>query len=239
MTGDRALQKIRPTETICDEINACTKKMHAVERRAEDLRDTRKALVHELREAYPDSWVSELKARCQIGRSQAFKIAAIADGRTTEEKEREKNAAAVRRHRAGRAVSPLHPASNGLEETSNAVDPQASADEREAAYVEPPAITIAEEPVEPEPRKITMALPRPAPDTPEDLAAELMLLVGEVLQQYPGIDPSLARAELVRRLTEVDAPTLAPGNGGVDTSAEPPKPKRGRPPGSKNQPKAA
>jgi hypothetical protein len=139
----------RTTETICAEINAVQSKMESAEKRAADLCDTRKALVLELRETHPDSWLAELKERCQIGRSQAFKIAAIADGRTTEEKEREKNAAAVRRHRAGRAASPLHQGSNGLDadtpaearqrgliqkqadpESGNSVDQEESAEER-------------------------------------------------------------------------------------------------------------
>jgi hypothetical protein len=82
----------RTAEVICAEINAHTKK-------AENHLDTRAALVRELRENHPDSWLPELKARCQIGRSQAFKIAAIADGRTTEEEEREKEAERQRKHR--------------------------------------------------------------------------------------------------------------------------------------------
>jgi hypothetical protein len=53
----------RTTETICAEINAVQSKMNAVEKRATDLRDTRKALVLELRENHPDSWLSELKIR--------------------------------------------------------------------------------------------------------------------------------------------------------------------------------
>jgi len=44
-------------------------------------------------------WSSDCFLRCcRIGRAQAFKIAAIADGRTTEEKEREKQRAADQRY---------------------------------------------------------------------------------------------------------------------------------------------
>jgi hypothetical protein len=248
----------RTTETICTEINAVQSKMESAEKRAADLRDTRKSLVLELRETHPDRWLDELKTRCQIGRSQAFKIAAIADGRTTEEREREKNAEAVRRHRAIHATSPLHLGSNGL--GNAAVDLQASTDARKAAYGEASDATYPSIP-KPESRKITMLLPQPAPETPEDLAAELMLLFGEVTRQYDNIDPPLVRAELIRLLSIApdQPPARAPGNGvDVDTSAEvvkagfaelaadlgaalsePPKRKRGRPAGSKNKARVA
>jgi hypothetical protein len=88
----------RRSDQICSEINVVTDKAKQYKQKCHDFWDTRKALVTELKGSYPDIWLAELKERCKIGRRQAFKIAAIADGRTTLEKERERDAAAHRVH---------------------------------------------------------------------------------------------------------------------------------------------
>ena len=89
---------VRPAEQICSEINAVTKKAVFHKNKSDDFWETRKALVRELKTEYPEAWLRELKEWCQIGRTQAFKLAAIADGRTNIEKEREKQREADRRH---------------------------------------------------------------------------------------------------------------------------------------------
>jgi hypothetical protein len=255
---------LRTTETICAEINAVQSKMESAEKRVADLRDTRKALVLELRETHPDSWLAELKERCHIDRSQAFKIAAIADGRTTEEKEREKNAAAVRRHRAGRAASPLQAQSNGLD-AGTSVEACQELIQKQADDViaklpgswdadaggmraKPEAAEVADSP----PREIAVRLSPKPPQTPEAVAADAMLVVEAFLKQH-AVDLQLARAQLIRLLTVVhgaDVAAIETANLDVDASAEAMKEKfagteteeptkrRGRPLGSRNKPKA-
>ena len=86
------------------------------------------------------------------------------------------------------------------------------------------------------PRDIAIRLSRKAPETPEELAADAMLLVESFLEQYQ-IDLQLTRAALIRMLTEAQKVNVIEG----DATAEklPSAKKRGRPPGSKNKPKEA
>jgi hypothetical protein len=224
---------VRPAEQICSEINAVTKKAEFHKNKSEDFWETRKALVRELKKEYPEAWLGELKDRCQIGRSQAFKLAAIADGRTDIEKEREKQREADRRHHESKS-----PSIDGLDESGSdkAVDHAALADDEERKSVEPqhePVSIDAPEPPEEEPREIVIRLSRKAPQTAEEVAADAMLLVGAVLRQYD-VDQQQARAELIRLLTKDNEPIApetpampipaaaeAEGNGvDVDTSAE-------------------
>ena len=123
--------------------------------------------------------VRRAEGRCQIGRTQPLRLAAIADGRTNIEKEREKQREADRRHQKA------SPSIDGLEVSGSgkAVDHATLADGEEWRPPEPqpePVSIDAPKPPEKNPRDITMRLPQPAPETPEDLAAELMLLVDEV-----------------------------------------------------------
>ena len=223
---------VRPAEQICSEINAVTKKAEFHKNKSEAFWETRKALVRELKRDYPEAWTDELKVRCQIGRTQAFKLAAIADGRTDLEKEREKNAAANRKYRASASR-------DGLEESGSdkAVDHAALADDEERKPVEPqpePVSIDAPKPPEEKPREIVIRLSRKAPQTAEEVPADAMLLVGAVLRQYD-VDKQQARAELIRLLTKDNEPIApetpampipaaaeeAEGNGvDVDTSAE-------------------
>jgi hypothetical protein len=84
------------------------------------------------------------------------------------------------------------------------------------------------------PRDIAIRLSRKAPETPEELAADAMLLVESFLEQYQ-IDLQLARAALIHMLTEAQKANVIEGEAAVEES--PPAKKRGRPPGSKNKPK--
>jgi hypothetical protein len=246
----------RTTETICAEINAVQAKMESAEKRAADLRDTRKALVLELRETHPDSWLAELKERCQIGRSQAFKIAAIADGRTTEEKEREKNAAANQRYR-----NKSSPSRDGLEASVGAHQPGLI--QKHEVVANPPNSRDADDaPAEATPARYEFAIHVSPLATLEALAADIMLLVEAVLRQC-GFDAQQVRAELIRLLNEVQGADAAPietARLDVDAATEArkaeheamekaeaasPEPEpakkrgRGRPPGSKNKTKPA
>ena len=86
------------------------------------------------------------------------------------------------------------------------------------------------------PRDIAIRLSRKAPETPEELAADAMLLVESFLEQYQ-IDLQLTRAALIHMLTEAQKANVIEGEAAVEES--PPAKKRGRPPGSKNKPKEA
>ena len=87
------------------------------------------------------------------------------------------------------------------------------------------------------PCDIAIRLSRKAPGTPEELAADAILLV-EVssLEQYQ-IDLQLPRAALIRMLTEAQKANVIEGDATAEES--PSVKKRGRPPGSKNKPKEA
>ena len=52
------------------------------------------------------------------------------------------------------------------------------------------------------PRDIAICLSHEAPETPEELAADAMLLIESFLEQY-NVDLQLTRAALIRMLTEV------------------------------------
>ena len=86
------------------------------------------------------------------------------------------------------------------------------------------------------PRDIAIRLSRKAPGTPEELAADAMLLVESFLEQYQ-IDLQLTRAALIRMLTEAQKANVIEGDAAAEES--PSAKKRGRPPGSKNKPKEA
>ena len=86
------------------------------------------------------------------------------------------------------------------------------------------------------PRDIAIRLSRKAPETPEELAADAMLLVESFLEQYQ-IDLQLTRAALIRMLTEAQKANVIEGDATAEES--PSAKKRGRPAGSKNKPKEA
>jgi hypothetical protein len=186
----------RTSDQICEEINAVTKKAEHHQKKTNDFWDTRKALVVELKRDFPDIWLDELKERCQIGRSQAFKIAAIADGRTTEVKEREKNTEANRRYRRPPQAETVR---------DDSIPPSATSVHHDGL----PVLIDAPKPPEEEPREIVIRLSRKAPQTAEEVAADAMLLVGAVLRQYD-VDQQQARGELIRLLAKDNEP-IAPG----------------------------
>jgi hypothetical protein len=64
----------RASNDICQDINACSTKLAAAEKRALDLKDTRRQFIQELKDGYPDIWLKEVKEKCQIGRAMAYRI---------------------------------------------------------------------------------------------------------------------------------------------------------------------
>jgi hypothetical protein len=90
----------RNAETICKEISVYTEQLRDGWGRMRNLQTSRAVLVLELRDMHPDTWIEELELRCGIGRSQAYRILAIGEGRTNEIRLRAENRKANRAHRA-------------------------------------------------------------------------------------------------------------------------------------------
>ena len=186
----------RTPDDICKEINACSIKLVQAEKKVEDWKDTRRCLIQELKDNYPDIWLKEVKEKCNIGRAMAYRILQLPPP--------EKSSG-----------------NNGSESTS-----------RQAEYSSEERAEQQEE----RPRDIAIRLSRKAPETPEELAADAMLLVESFLEQYQ-IDLQLTRAALIRMLTEAQKANVIEGDATAEKS--PSAKKRGRPPGSKNKPKEA
>jgi hypothetical protein len=123
LTLDRVevpVSPLRSQDLIVAEINALGAKAKQASDKADQYRATRRQNISELHKRWPDEWLQIVKEQCKIDRREAYKQVAIADGRTTEEKEREKDAAAKRRQR-----SAGHPALNtteNIEECEDAED---------------------------------------------------------------------------------------------------------------------
>ena len=64
----------RTPDDICKEINACAIKLVQAEKKVEDWNDTRRCLIRELKDNYPDLWLKEVKEKCNIGRAMAYRI---------------------------------------------------------------------------------------------------------------------------------------------------------------------
>ena len=64
----------RTPDDICKEINACSIKLVEAEKKVEDWKDTRRCLILELKDSYPDVWLKEVKEKCNIGRAMAYRI---------------------------------------------------------------------------------------------------------------------------------------------------------------------
>jgi hypothetical protein len=83
---------LRSQDQIVAKINALGAKAKQASDKADQYRGTRRQNISELQKRWPDEWLQIVKEQCNIGRSEAYKQLAIADGRTTEEIEREKTA---------------------------------------------------------------------------------------------------------------------------------------------------
>ena len=79
------------------------------------------------------------------------------------------------------------------------------------------------------PREIAIRLSRKPPETPDEVAADAMLLVESFLEQY---QVQLARAALILLLTEAQKANVIEGDAPAQEKKKP-----GRPKGSKNKPK--
>jgi hypothetical protein len=140
---------LRSQDQIVAEINALGAKAKQASDKADQYRATRRQNISELHRRWPDEWLQIVKEQCKIGRREAYKQVAIADGRTTEEKEREKDAAAKRRQR-----SAGHPALNATENIERSGDdaedrPEHMASTTVSAQVAPNAAGVSNEEQDP------------------------------------------------------------------------------------------
>ena len=83
----------RTPDDICTEINACSTKLAQAEKKVEDWNDTRRCLLRELKDKYPDLWLKEVKEKCNIGRAMAYRILQLPS--PGKEKSRENNGSRV------------------------------------------------------------------------------------------------------------------------------------------------
>src|SRR5262245_8377429 len=214
----------RTSGDICKDINACSVKLKAAEKKCQDWKDTRRHYIQELKDKYPDIWVTEVREKCQIGRAMAYRILQLP---RPENVDTSTDASLQSRQTPSAEI--------GGETAENVVPLPVSA---------------------PEPREFRVRLSRTPAETPEGVAADAMLLVGAFLKQH-NVDLQSARAELIRLLTAAQQDNVLryEETAGVDTEAEamkkkmaeldapapepaaPERPRRGRPPGSKNKPK--
>jgi hypothetical protein len=65
---------IRTSDDICEDINACSLKLTASEKKCQDWKDTRRQFIQELKDNFPDIWLTEVKEKCEIGRAMAYRI---------------------------------------------------------------------------------------------------------------------------------------------------------------------
>jgi hypothetical protein len=140
---------LRSQDQIVAEINALGAKAKQASDKADQYRATRRQNISELHKRWPDEWLQIVKEQCKIGRREAYKQVAIADGRTTEEKERGKDAAAKRRQR-----SAGHPALNTTENIEQSGDdaedsPEHMASATVSAQVAPNAAGVSNEEQDP------------------------------------------------------------------------------------------
>jgi hypothetical protein len=131
-----SVSPLRSQDQIVAEINALGAKAKQASDKADQYRATRRQNISELHKRWPDEWLQIVKEQCKIGRREAYKQVAIADGRTTEEKEREKDAAAKRRQRS--AGCPALNIIENIEESYDAEDePEHTASAAVSAQVAP------------------------------------------------------------------------------------------------------
>lgn len=84
----------------CRAINALVTKLDHAERKVDEYQRAIGQHIAAIKKARPDDWEDIVKAECKLGRSRAYELLAIADGRKTVEQTRAEKAESVRRLRA-------------------------------------------------------------------------------------------------------------------------------------------
>jgi hypothetical protein len=87
---------------ITRKIKVCLEKADRADQRADDLRVTAAQHIQTVKNKWPECWLEIVAADCNIGRSWAYALLKIADGRADADEQRAKNAEANRRLRAAK-----------------------------------------------------------------------------------------------------------------------------------------
>jgi hypothetical protein len=92
---------------LCKKINICIEKAETAAKKAGQFYTSAAIYIRDLQAKFPKTWQLLLKERCGFGRSRAYEILAIADGRKTAEGIRAETAARVKRHTDQQGKNPL------------------------------------------------------------------------------------------------------------------------------------
>ena len=87
-------------QDLTKKISVCIDKAERATKRAEDFYITAGQHIQTVKGLWPDHWLEIIEQDCKVGRTRAYEIMAIADGRTTVEETREKTNERSRRHDA-------------------------------------------------------------------------------------------------------------------------------------------
>jgi len=112
-------------------INALGVKLKHAEAKVEQYQTAIGQHVKAIKLVSPDDWENIVRAECNLGRSRAYELLAIADGTKTVEQVRAAGAKRVREHEERKKIS--RPLANG-QPADNAGDPEASAAEMRAKF---------------------------------------------------------------------------------------------------------
>jgi hypothetical protein len=88
----QALVRSDDAAGLCKKINVCIEKAQTAVKKAEQFYTTAALHIQTLQEQFPQTWHLLLKEHCGFGRSRAYEIRAIAEGRKSEEQVRNGNA---------------------------------------------------------------------------------------------------------------------------------------------------
>jgi hypothetical protein len=91
-------QARRAWHTLTRKINTFLKRAEEADARAEGFRVIAGQYIREAKALWPDHWLQIVEEDCGLGRTRAYEILAIADGRTTIQEVRAKIATRVKRH---------------------------------------------------------------------------------------------------------------------------------------------
>jgi hypothetical protein len=136
---------------LCHEIKTLIEKARHAEAKAQQFYTSAGQKIEELKKLFPDNWETLVKKQCGLGRSRAYEILAIADGRTTVEGQQAKTNERSRRHDAklktsvANGLPSVAPKENAVEKTETETkvevdDPEATAKKPNGSSTEDDAL---------------------------------------------------------------------------------------------------
>jgi|AmaraimetFIIA100_FD_contig_121_294225_length_6637_multi_4_in_0_out_0_3 hypothetical protein len=176
-------------------INALGVKLKHAEAKVEQYQTAIGQHVKAIKLVSPDDWENIVRAECNLGRSRAYELLAIADGTKTVEQVRAAGAKRVREHEERKKIS--RPLANG-QPADNAGDPEASAAEMRAKFaaIETAAYPKTAKQREPEAAQVYAAELEVTREPPNRVRATIyrtMKLGDAVMQRIKGTSLDSAR----------------------------------------------